>query len=152
MWPWFGSRMGRWLNRKLLLRQLAPLLRSLPELPVAVTTIPLVSDLLGVLPVRRWVYYCVDDFGQWPGLDQTTLQRMEERLIDRADTIIAVSEVLQDRLAKRGRTSHLLTHGVEPGFWTEQGPSVPQLDGLERPLIVFWGVVDRRMDVAFLGR
>src|SRR5690349_10655099 len=42
MWPWFGSRLGRGLNRRLLVRQLGPLLRSLPEPPVAVTTLPIV--------------------------------------------------------------------------------------------------------------
>ncbi len=154
MWPWFSSSLGRWLNRKLLMRQLAPLLRSLPEFPVAVTTIPLVSELIDLLPVRRWVYYCVDDFGQWPGLDQTTLQRMEKKLVAKADTIIAVSEVLQKRLAQMGRSSHLLTHGVELDFWTKktETSSVPQLNELERPLVVFWGVVDKRMDVGFVAR
>lgn len=152
MWPSFGSSACRWLNRTLLERQLAPLLRNLPEAPVAVTTIPLVADLVGILPVRRWIYYCVDDFAQWPGLDQSTLQRMERILVDRVDAVVAVSEVLQQRLAQMGRSSHLLTHGVELDFWAEKRPGVPvpQLDGLERPLIAFWGVVDRRMDVDFL--
>ena len=154
MWPWFNSSSSRWLNRKLLMRQLAPLLGALPELPVAVTTIPLVSELIGLLPVRRWVYYCVDDFGQWPGLDQTTLQRMEKKLVDEADTIIAVSETLQDRLARMGRSSHLLTHGVELDFWAKlpEGAGLAALEGVERPLVVFWGVLDRRMDTTFLER
>jgi glycosyltransferase involved in cell wall biosynthesis len=30
--------------------------------------------------------------------------------------------------------------------------AVPALAGLERPLIVFWGVLDRRMDVSFIQR
>lgn len=154
MWPWFGSSFGRWLNRTLLVRQLAPRLRSMPELPVAVTTIPLVSELIGLLPVRRWVYYCVDDFGQWPGLDQATLQKMEKVLVDRADTIIAVSEVLQERVARMGRSSHLLTHGVDVDFWAKpiERVQVPQLDGMERPLMVFWGVLDRRMDTSFVAQ
>jgi glycosyltransferase involved in cell wall biosynthesis len=152
MWPWFGSSLSRRLNRNLLTSQLTPLLSALPEAAVAVTTLPLVSELIGELPVRRWVYYCVDDFGQWPGLDQRTLQHMERRLIERADAIIAVSETLQDRLAKLGRASHLLTHGVDLDFWSnpEQAPAIPQLDALQRPLVVFWGVLDRRMDTALV--
>ncbi len=154
MWPSFGSRFGRRLNRWLLARQLGPLLRSLPEPPVVVTTLPIVSDLIGLLPVRRWVYYCVDDFGQWPGLDQATLKAMEARLVQRADVVIAVSEHLRKRLSSLGRASHLLTHGVEPGDWIPDGPPVPlaELEGLERPLILFWGLVDQRMDVSFVQR
>jgi glycosyltransferase involved in cell wall biosynthesis len=154
MWPWFSRRFDRGLNRELLLRQLAPLVRSMPTAPVALTTIPIVADLIGLLPVRRWVYYCVDDFGEWPGLDQVALRQMEERLIRRADTLVAVSETLEEKLAQRGRTSRLLTHGVELDFWrTPAGPiSLPLLNDLEPPFIVFWGVIDRRMDVAFLRR
>jgi glycosyltransferase involved in cell wall biosynthesis len=153
MWPWFGSGFARGLNRRLLLRQLGPVVNALPEAPVAVTTLPIVADLMGTLPVRRWVYYCVDDFGQWPGLDQKTLQRMEEQVVARADVVLAVSETLQERLSRMGRAPHLLTHGVDLEFWGQRPPESPDgLDGLERPLVAFWGLLDRRMDPAFIRR
>jgi glycosyltransferase involved in cell wall biosynthesis len=152
MWPSFASGLARGLNRRLLRRQLAGVLRSLPEPPVAVTTIPLVADLLDDLAVRHWVYYCVDDFSVWPGLDGRTLLEMEQHLIPRADVLIAASEVLRQRLAQGGRDAALLTHGVDLSFWSGGGQAPPCLDGLERPLIVFWGLVDRRLDLAFLRR
>jgi glycosyltransferase involved in cell wall biosynthesis len=153
MWPRFSGRADRWLNRKLLVRQLAPVVRALPEPPVAVTTLPIVADVMDELPVRRWVYYCVDDFGQWPGLDQAALQEMEARLVRRADAIIAVSENLQERLADMGRESRLLTHGIDLDFWAARGAAaLAVMEGLERPLVLFWGVIDRRMDVAFVER
>jgi glycosyltransferase involved in cell wall biosynthesis len=153
MWPWFTRPADRWLNRKLLARRLVPLARALPQAPVAVTTLPIVAGLMDDLPVCRWVYYCVDDFGQWPGLDQAPLREMEERLVRRADVIVAVSENLQQRLRAMGRESYLLTHGVDLDFWQARpGRTLPVLEGLQRPLIVFWGVVDRRMDVAFVRR
>jgi hypothetical protein len=151
MWPWFSTKFGRSLNRRLLLRGLAPLTESLREPPVAVTTLPIVSELIGLLPVRRWVYYCVDDFGEWPGLDQAAMRQMEGRLVERADQIIAVSTTLQDKLARSGRSAELLTHGVDREFWAAPPETaVPALAGLTRPLVVFWGVVDQRMDVAFV--
>jgi glycosyltransferase involved in cell wall biosynthesis len=152
MWPSFSSSFGRRLNRGLLVRQLTNRIKELPAPPVAVTTLPVVADLVGVLPVRRWVYYCVDDFGEWPGLDGQTLRRMEEDLVRKADTLIAVSSTLQEKLSRMGRDAHLLTHGVDLDFWREPpvGASLPSLDGLERPLVIFWGVVDRRMDIGFV--
>lgn len=154
MWPWLTRRFDRWLNRRLLLRQLVPLVRSLPAPVTAVTTLPVVADLMGSLPVARWVYYCVDDFSQWPGLDARPMRLMEETVVQRADVVIAASETLQERLSMLGRETHLLTHGVEPGFWQGNGRAagLPQLDGLERPLVVFWGLIDRRMDVEFVHR
>ena len=154
MWPWFTRDRDRRLNRRLLLRALVPVVRALPEPPIAVTTLPIVADLIGMLPVRRWVYYCVDDFSLWPGLDQKALGTLEEVVLQRADVLIAVSETLQARLAARGRTTHLLTHGIDGEFWAGPGTPLPPetLAGLERPLIVFWGVTDRRMDTALVRR
>jgi glycosyltransferase involved in cell wall biosynthesis len=152
MWPRFTNRLDRRLNLWLLRKSLLPLVRSLRCPPVAVTTLPLTADLIGRLPVRRWVYYCVDDFGQWPGLDQAVLRRMEQQLVERVDAAVAVSKVLQEKLGQMGKRSPLLTHGVDLDFWAtqEDQPQLPALKGLPRPLIVFWGVVDRRLDVAFL--
>ncbi|MBY0524714.1 MAG: hypothetical protein K2R98_15020 [Gemmataceae bacterium] len=154
MWPWFSSRRDRWLNRMLLEKQLRPLIASLDEAPIAITTLPIVADLMGPLPVARWVYYCVDDFTQWPGLDGDALRHMEDQLVARADDLIAVSETLRQRLARMGRDAHLLTHGVDLDFWKSAPTSarLPDLQGLPQPWIVFWGVIDRRMDVEFVQR
>jgi glycosyltransferase involved in cell wall biosynthesis len=165
MWPWFASDRDRRFNRWLLSKQLAPLIRELPQPVVAITTLPITADLPDSLPVDRWVYYCVDDFSQWPGLDGETLRRMDRDMIRRADSVVAVSETLQAMIANESRSSALLTHGVDVDFWQrprqrpadsedvrlrwaanptavcEQSPKL-----FKSPQIVFWGVIDRRMD------
>jgi glycosyltransferase involved in cell wall biosynthesis len=151
MWPTFGSRYSRALNRRLLDRQLTPLLAGSPR--VAITTLPIVADLVGRLPVDRWVYYCVDDFSEWPGLDGATLRDMESDLVGKVDVLIAASQHLADRLAGLGRSATLLTHGVDLDHWRE--PSTPQPDwlaNLPRPLIIFWGLIDRRLDLDVVTR
>jgi len=155
MWPSFGSRLERRINRSLLLRQIAPFLTGLPQPAVAVTNIPVVADLVGHLPVRRWVYYCVDDFAEWPGLDGSTLRAMESELVTKVDALIAVSDALQEKLERSRSPVHLLTHGVDLAHWREEVGSRGELlwlSRLERPLIVFWGVIDQRMDVTYLER
>lgn len=152
MWPWFGSSGGRRLNRVLLVKQLVPVLRSIGTPIVAITTIPIVADLIGLLPVQRWVYYCVDDFAQWPGLDGEALQEMEREVVDKVNVRIAASEILRTKLASAGHSVRLLTHGVDLAHWRTNGfaGGLPQTDAFERPLIVFWGVIDRRMDTRFV--
>ena len=49
----------------------------------------------------------------WPGLDGRTMERMEVDLMAKVDSVIAVSETLQAHVAKLGKPSHLLTHGVD---------------------------------------
>ncbi|MCR9197890.1 MAG: glycosyltransferase [Planctomycetaceae bacterium] len=156
MWPWFTRAADRRLNAWLLERQLAPQIRQLPGPVTALTTLPITADLTDRLPVDRWVYYCVDDFSEWPGLDAQTLRTMDDDMIARADQIVAVSEHLQTIIARHARDSSLLTHGVDLEHWMTVMPDqsrdgaggFPDLPG--GPLAVFWGVIDRRLDTAML--
>ena len=132
MWPWFSSDRDRRLNRWLLSKQLAQLIQQLPQPVFAVTTLPITADLPDSLPVERWIYYCVDDFSQWPGLDGETLRRMDQDMIQKADALIAVSETLQAMIAKEGRSSSLLTHGVDVDFWSSQSISPLRADSASR--------------------
>jgi len=152
MWPSFRSRFGRSLNRKLLLKILRPIVEALPTPPVIITTLPLVADLVGQLPAAKWVYYCVDDFGHWPGYDGATMTAMERELVPKIDTAIAVSETLVNKLAAMQMPAHLLTHGVDLPFWqaTQTPHDPPEFVGIERPIVLFWGVIDRRMDTSFV--
>lgn len=145
MWPSFGSFFGRRLNRRLLSRAISGAVAT-PESTIGVTTLPITADLIGRVPLARWIYYCVDDLAEWPGLDRDTLVAMERDLVERVDSIVAVSERLVERMADLGREATLLTHGVDRWKWADpRGEPPPELEGLEEPWVVFWGVVDRRL-------
>ncbi len=152
MWPSFRSRLGRRLNQSLLTRGVRRALGDGAPDPesscYAITTLPIVADLVGRLPVERWLYYCVDDLAAWPGLDGVPLQNMEAELLQKVDAVISVSDSLQTRLSQLGRPSRVLTHGVDLEHWsspvTAERPT--ELEALPRPWIVFWGVLDARLD------
>jgi glycosyltransferase involved in cell wall biosynthesis len=155
MWPSFRSRLARGLNRRLLTRAVRPAVELPSRPPVVVTTLPVVADLVGRFTAARWVYYCVDDFAAWPGLDGRTLRAMEAELVANVDMVIAVSETLQAHIARLGKPSQLLTHGVDlDHFRRSIGGEVPsslrELGAMPQPLVVFWGVIDRRTDLAFV--
>lgn len=152
MWPGFSTAWQRRLNRTLLLNQLLPVLQKMSQPPIAISTIPIVADVMKRLPVQSWVYYCVDDFSIWPGLDGRTLGIMEREMLPQTNSVIAASEHLQERLRSLGYSSNLLTHGVNLDFWkmASDDEVIPGLESLERPLIVFWGVIDQRMDISFV--
>ena len=116
MWPSFRSRFARQLNRRLLARVRLPATES-GAAPIVITTLPVVADLVGRIRAARWVYYCVDDYSVWPGLDGRTLRDREAELVPKVDVAIAVSETLQTHLANLGCSARLLTHGVEPHAW-----------------------------------
>ena len=154
MWPYFRSGFDRRLNRGLLRRQLMPVVEA-SRLPViAVTTIPIVADLVGLLPVPHLLDLLLPGrLRRVAGIGQEALWTMETQLVRRVHSVIAVSEHLQRKFAVMEH-AHILTHGTDLAHWAEgdsatlEGP----LAHLPGPLVVFWGVVDRRMDVAMLER
>jgi glycosyltransferase involved in cell wall biosynthesis len=154
MWPWFRRPIDRRLNRRLLLRALRGPVAQLPRPVIGVSTIPLVADLVGPLAVDGWVYYCVDDLASWPGLESGPLQSMELELLASVDEVVSVSDYLQRRLRDRGRESTLISHGVDLERWNSRAAAAdavcPSLKSAQRPLVVFWGLIDERLDADWL--
>ena len=115
--------------------------------PIIVTTVPNSSEYPKLLEGRKVVYYCVDDFSLWPGLDAQLVHEMESRLVARADCLIGVSEALCDRLRSSGKFAHLLAHGVDVDhFATKAEHEHHVLSKIPRPRVGFFGLIDGRMD------
>ncbi|MDO4584332.1 MAG: glycosyltransferase [Planctomycetia bacterium] len=156
MWPWFRTEIDRRLNIWLLRHELRKALARISTPVIAITTLPIVADVMGVLPeIEKWIYYCVDDWSQWPGMDSQPLAEMEQKLVSRADLLISAGTVLRERLRQMGRESLLLTHGVDWEFWH---PSAETFSTIRRqvpqdapsPIYTFWGLIDERLDLAFI--
>jgi hypothetical protein len=154
MWPSFASNASRSLNKRLLKSSLTPAIEALGTVPIVITTLPIMADLVGEIPAKRWVYYCVDDFSVWPGYDGKTMAAMERELVAKVNVTISVSEHLSACLRRLGVSPRLLTHGVDIAAWQRPNPPLrlpTEFSGLEGPFVVFWGVIDRRMDIEWLS-
>ncbi|MFO0817928.1 MAG: glycosyltransferase [Pirellulales bacterium] len=152
MWPRFEFRWEQSLNCRALDGAAQKLFAGQARDWTILTTIPIVADVVKQWPESRCIYYCVDDFSTWPGLDGLTMARMEQRLVDYADVVVAAGENLAKRVEYMGRESIVITHGVDLEFWQVASPPPPSplLEGMDRPLFIFWGLIDRRLDVEWL--
>lgn len=150
MYPGFRSNWQRKLNAHLLARFMRAQFAN-HESCVVVSTIPIVADLPERLKVRRWVYYCVDDFSVWPGLDSQPLRTLEHKFVARSDRIIAAGENLAARIRSLGREARVISHGIDVEHWSGHGAGHTNLlERLPRPIVLFWGLIDRRLDLAAL--
>lgn len=115
--------------------------------PILITTVPNACDYIGHFDESKAVYYCVDDFAEWPGLNKDLVRGMEHELVTKADIFIATSEKLFDRLQRHGKPTFLLTHGVDIDFFS-QLPSEEHymLSGIPKPRVGYWGLFDDRSD------
>jgi glycosyltransferase involved in cell wall biosynthesis len=115
-WPGFGAGWERAVNARLLDRALRPLIE---RAEAVVATAPIVADLAARIPEANWIYYCVDDLAEWPGLDAEALRALEKDFVPRAKRIVVVSEHLRGRIRSMGRESELVTHGFDPAHWAQ---------------------------------
>lgn len=162
MYPGYRTGMQRRFNtnavRNAVNRALAEASRGVPPPAkprqpggqrIAVTTLPITADLIGQIEVDRWVYYCVDDFSVWPGMDGEIMDKLERELVPKVDACVAVNDALRRRLASMGVESTVLTHGIDIEHWRDAKPA--QRDWWtptsQRPMCLFWGLLDRRLDV-----
>ena len=115
--------------------------------PIVLTTVPNSCDYVDAIPTEKIVYYCVDDFSEWPGLDKSLVLEMEAALIEKADTLVATSPKLYEKLAASGKPTFLLTHGVDiEHFSGEAAVELPDLNGISSPRIGYFGLFDDRSD------
>jgi hypothetical protein len=154
MYPGFRSEWQRRFNARRISSAVNRALgdRRDGECRPAITTLPITADISRNshgLDVDKWVYYAVDDFSEWPGLDSDVMRQMEAEQLQRMDVVVAASEHLRDRLAGLGRGDvHLLTHGIDTLHW-KNNTSCPSTESLRRgngPVAVFWGLIDERLD------
>lgn len=155
MYPGYRNRLQRMFNRSQVARAVRSIVRP-GHRRVVLTTLPMTADLVGALEADRWIYYCVDDYAQWPGTDCAVMQAMEQELVNKVDAITPVSTVLADRLERMGQSSKitgLLEHGVDLERWASPRIETQLPDNWpddRKPIALFWGLLDARMDVDWL--
>lgn len=155
MIPWMRPRLAREVNR----RSVARTLRREGERlgihrPVLVVTVPNGIDARAVLAERTLVYYCVDDFTNWPGIDGVAADQLENELLAHADVVIATSENLAKTRTRAGLRTHVLPHGVDLTHLSKASdPETPMLDGVRRgrPVLGYLGLIDARTDYELLA-
>ncbi len=154
MLPFAANPLVRKYNKAVVVRGVRrELQRAGIDRPILVSTVPNAGDYVGSCGESRVVYYCVDDFTEWPGLDHRLVREMERELIGKADVFIATSEKLRRRLAAAGKPTCLLTHGVDPDFFRRRAEGEHALLAhIPRPRVGYFGLFDERSDLHMLRK
>ncbi|MDL2274582.1 glycosyltransferase [Desulfosarcina sp. OttesenSCG-928-G10] len=158
MIPYNAIRPIRAFNRESVVRSVRKAMRDWCfKKPVLLATQPLASDYIGHFDESLVVYYCVDDFTCWPGMNQPEMVRaMENKFLAHADLTIVTSESLRRTRSHAKYPPRLLTHGVDVDHFSgsrnrnrvKPGP----LCGLRGPVVGFYGLIDDRLDRKLVSR
>src|SRR6266446_85433 len=150
--PLHGSALARRFNRWFLAATLRRVCRQLAFRNVITWTFfPTSGDVVGELGERLVVYHCVDEYSEFTGTDKAAVAGMEERLLAKADVVIASSQLLYERKRRDNAPTFLVTHGVDVEHFRRACRSdtvVPDdLAALPRPVIGFYGLIADWVDL-----
>ncbi|MFC1668286.1 glycosyltransferase [Chlamydiota bacterium] len=157
MIPFTNIKMVRKLNKFILIHGIKRKLKKHNlSSPILVTTVPNISDVVGNINERRAIYYCVDDFIEWPEMLKEVLEHEENMLLRKVDAVIVTSQFLFNKLEKRSKRLHLLTHGVDIDHFNissrKTTKSIKVMDVIKRPIIGYYGFFDARIDEEIISK
>jgi len=123
--------------------------------PIVITTFPCTCDYVGLFDENVHVYYCVDDFVNWPGVDLPLVRSMEDDLIQKSDVVFATAEALCDTKTRNGKRPLLLSHGVDfdhfnSAVGVKERPV--EFQKITWPIIGFFGALSAWLDYDLVAK
>jgi teichuronic acid biosynthesis glycosyltransferase TuaH len=119
--------------------------------PIAIVAHPLVAGMARLSWAQSVTWYATDDWAQHPGYERwwPAYRESYSRIAASGRRVAAVSSVLHDRVAPTAE-SVVVPNGLDPAEWV--GPVAPPgwLAGLPRPVFVYAGTLDSRLDVGWV--
>ena len=157
MIPYFKPWVRRWNAKRFSARFAQLASRHDIKNPIVFTTFPCAVDYVKSIDRGLKLYYCVDDWLNYPGLEPSLWTTMERELVHNVHGFVATSHYLQDK-CRNGCPSLYLPHGVDFAHFHDAALApepLPEMDRIPKPIVGFFGILAEWIDlevIAFLSR
>lgn len=154
--PFPYNPIARRVNRQILRMTIHMLRRQLGIKAFQLWTfLPNVAPYIGALGEQLSVYYCVDEWATFPGIDKATLHTLERQLLEQVDVTFTTSLALADKKRVHCPATHLAPHGVDYAKFAtaldEQLPIPDDLAKLPGKKIGFFGTLRDFLDYELIA-
>jgi glycosyltransferase involved in cell wall biosynthesis len=151
--PFYGSRIGRWLNRVLLVAQLrvAMLLLGISR-PILWVAIPTAAEMAGRLGEKLLLYQVSDkyDANEDSALSGQVIRKYDRELKDVADVVLYSGRKLFREATEPNR--YFLEQAVDFEHFSElKAEPAPELAGIPHPILGYFGSMDYVMDTELMA-
>jgi glycosyltransferase involved in cell wall biosynthesis len=151
--PFYGSRIGRWLNRVLLVAQLrvAMLLLGISR-PILWVAIPTAAEMAGRLGEKLLLYQVSDkyDANEDSALSGRVIRKYDQELKDAADVVLYSGRKLFREATEPNR--YFLEQAVDFEHFSElKTQPAPELAGIPHPTLGYFGSMDYVMDTELMA-
>jgi glycosyltransferase involved in cell wall biosynthesis len=114
--------------------------------PLVVATLPCTVDFVHTIDAARLIYYCMDDYLSYPGLDHRRWAILERELLERADGVAVTSHELARKLTRRCPLLYL-PHGVDVDHFRRHSNERESA----RLTVGFFGLIDQWVDLSAIA-
>ena len=101
------------------------------------------------------VYYCIDDYASYPGMDPVAIQELDDDLTRKADVVFVAPRALLEAKRALNPNVHFSPHGVDFEMFSQASdPATPlaeEVCGLKHPVIGYFGTVGEFVDFDLLA-
>lgn len=151
--PFYGSRIGRWINRILVVAQLrlAMFLLRISR-PILWVAIPTAAEMVGRLDEKLLLYQVSDKYeaNEDSALSAQIIRRYDQQLRDAAGVVMYSGRKLFGEATEPNR--FFLEQAVDyEHFSNLNGASAPELDGIAHPILGYFGSMDYVMDTDLIA-
>jgi glycosyltransferase involved in cell wall biosynthesis len=152
--PLYGSKLGRWLNRILLLAQvrLAMLLLKMSR-PILWIAIPTAAEMAGCLGEKILLYQVSDkyDANEDSALSKQVIRDLDLQLKSSADVVMYSGRKLFQEATEANR--FFLEQAVDfEHFSNLNVQAAPELAGIPHPTLGYFGAMDHVMDTDLMAK
>jgi glycosyltransferase involved in cell wall biosynthesis len=117
--------------------------------------VPHPGPLAGRLGESLIVYYCIDDYASYPGMDPAAIQALDDNLTRRSDVVFVAPRALVESKRKLNPNVHFSPHGVDFELFSQAADSAAEpaaeVRGLRHPVIGYFGTVGEFLDFDLLA-
>jgi glycosyltransferase involved in cell wall biosynthesis len=151
--PLYGSPLGRWLNRILLVGQLRMAMWMLGiSRPILWIAIPTAAEMVGRLGEKLLLYQVSDkyDANEDSALSAQVIRDYDTRLKTAASVVLYSGRKLFREATEEHR--YFLEQAVDfEHFSMLDGPAAPEVDGIPHPVLGYFGSMDYVMDTDLMA-
>ncbi len=117
--------------------------------------VPHPAHLAGTLGERATVYYCIDDYAAFPGVDSDSIARLDDHLTRTAALVFVSARLLWEKKRNIRPDAILSPHGVDVDhFRLASDPATappPEASALRHPVVGFFGNIGAWVDVDLIA-
>jgi glycosyltransferase involved in cell wall biosynthesis len=149
--PFVSLKWVRKLNARRLIHAIQTTLeRHKLVQPILLTTSPLAGSIVHHVGERLSIYYCMDEFSLWPGIDTHLIRSEEQSLINSVDAVIVTAQTLQQTKVPPSGFIQTITHGVHASHFSLSTATSREVALSDFIKVAYFGLIDERLDQKLL--